>query len=431
MNLMPTALHLLIALPVLFAASSAIGQIDIEEAPISYSDTVDNNSVTALIERYNNADVVLDYHRGYGYLTSLLKELDIDASSQVLVFSKTSLQVRHISPRNPRAIYFNDDTYVGWVRGSDLMEISTSDARLGAAFYKATMNPSAVAFRRANYECLGCHATSMTNGVPGHTVRSVYASRSGEVDPKRISFISTHKSPLSERWGGWYVTGLHGDMEHMGNAFLRGSEFDRTNSSNLKNLRDYIQTIAFLASGSDIVSLMVLEHQTAMHNSFNVANFKVRIAKHDFETASKQSKEDSAELQVIVSNAADVVVKDLLFVDEAKLDSEIKGSVLFQKQFIRRGPFDNDERSLRQFDLKTRLFRYPCSYMVYSRAFKTLEPDLRNAIYDRLKSILLSPNVEVGYQHLTDDDRTAIAEILMQTRPELANRWNSGLDSVD
>lgn len=420
---MPFPIRLLVV--ALFAARSAsiVAQIDIEEAPISYSETQDNNSVTELIERYNTGEVLLDYHRGTGYLRSVLKELDIHSSSQALVFSKTSLQVRHISPRNPRAIYFNDDTYVGWVRGSDLMEISTSDPKLGAAFYKATMSPTAVAIRRANYECLGCHATSMTRGVPGHTVRSVFASRSGEVDPKRKSFISSHKSPLSERWGGWYVTGLHGEAQHMGNAFLRGSELDRSRSGNLENLRDHIQTIVFLAPGSDIVSLMVLEHQTHLHNSFNVANFKVRFAKHDFETGSKQSEADSAELKVVVSNAAATVVDDLLFVDEAKLKSDIKGSILFQKQFTGRGPFDSNDRTLREFDLTTRMFRYPCSYMVYSKAFESLDPDLRNVIYDRLKCVLLSPEPGPAYQHLSHDDRAAISEILLETRPDLAERW--------
>lgn len=420
---MRTALRLLILLSLLPATPQTSAQIDIEEPPISYSNTTGNNAVSALIERYNTGEVSLDYQRGTGYLRPVLKELDIDASTQALVFSKTSLQVRHISPRNPRAIYFNDDTYVGWVRGSDLMEISTSDPKLGAAFYKATMSPTAVAFQRANYECLGCHATSMTQGVPGHMVRSVFASRSGEVDSRKKSFLSTHKSPLLERWGGWYVTGLHGEAKHMGNAFVRGGELDTSDTGNLKSLRDHIQTFAFLSPGSDIVSLMVLEHQTQMHNAFNKANFKVRVAEHDFHIEGEAAEPENPELTAITTTAASTVVEGLLFHGETNLTDTIKGAVLFQQQFERRGPFDDQKRSLRQFDLTTRLFRYPCSYTIYSSAFDSLQPSLRFAIYDQLNEILLSPEAPADFTCLSDELRTSIAEILIATKPELSEHW--------
>src|SRR5690606_34679598 len=152
--------------------------------------------------------------------------------SQTLVFSKTSMQVRYISRRNPRAIYFNDDTYLGWINGSSVVEISTYDPHLGAAFYTVDMAPWRPKFERAGYDCLACHVTSMTGGVPGHTVRSVLPQFDGSVDSQKESFISSDTSPFSQRWGGWYVTGLHGEMTHMGNAYLRGGVLDTSRSSN-------------------------------------------------------------------------------------------------------------------------------------------------------------------------------------------------------
>ena len=137
-------------------------QFDIEEPPIEYSKTVDDNRVTELLTAVKSGETSLKYDRNSGYLKSLLAALNIPVSSQVLVFSKTSMQIKFISPRSPRAIYFNDDTYVGWVQGSSLMGISTNDPKLGAAFYTVRMSPSKPRFQRQLYNCLACHATTMT-----------------------------------------------------------------------------------------------------------------------------------------------------------------------------------------------------------------------------------------------------------------------------
>jgi hypothetical protein len=329
--------------------------------------------VTALIEQVQSGEVKLEYESGTGYLRSLLKELEIPVSSQALVFSKTSMQVRYISPRNPRAIYFNDDVYVGWVRGSPLMEISTSDPNLGAAFYTVNMTPRDASIKRANYDCLACHTTTLTQGVPGHTVRSVSPMVDGTMDAQRPSFVTDHTSPFSERWGGWYVTGRGGDMEHMGNAFLRHGRLETNDNANRMNLRDEFSTIDWLSPYSDIVALMVLEHQTQMHNTFTRANFSVRRAIYDHNVT--YGIEDSGtdhpvlidaenELQAIIAQAAKEVVDFMLFVNEAPLTSEVKGSIVFADEFSKRGPIDSRGRSLRDFDLKKRLFQYPCSYLI-------------------------------------------------------------------
>lgn len=392
--------------------------IDIERAPFSYSDTADGNRVSRLIDQLNSKQIKLDYTREHGYLRSLLEALEIPESSQTLVFSKTSMQVRYISRRNPRAIYFNDDTYLGWVNGSSIVEISTADPKLGAVFYTVDMAPWHPKMQRANYECLGCHATSMTQGIPGHTVRSVLASYDGSVDSQRESFITDDRSPFDERWGGWYVTGLHGEMRHMGNTYLRGGTLDTKANGNRSNVRDEFDSSNYLSPHSDIVALMVLEHQTQMHNTMVRADFSVRQWLHEasqFEPTDESQQEWQLQLQLIAKE----VVDRLLFCDEAKLTSEVKGSIVFANDFTERGPEDEQGRSLRQFDLQSRLFKYPLSFLIYSDAFDALQPCLQKEIHRQLQQVLSGENQSQDYQHLGRQTRSDTLAILRATKDDL------------
>lgn len=388
--------------------------INIEESPFHYSETVGDNRVTRLMQRLANKEVELKYTRERGYLESLLEALDIPQSSQTLVFSKTSLQVRYISRRNPRAIYFNDDTYVGWVNGSSLMEISTADPELGAAFYTVDMAPWRPKIERAYYDCLACHATSMTQGIPGHTIRSVLPSYDGSVDAQAKSYITNDRSPISQRWGGWYVTGIHGDMTHLGNAYLRGGVLDTKGNANRMNLRDDFEAHHYLSPYSDIVALMVLEHQTQMHNAMVRADFFVRKRLHDHEQ-SDASLIDPVEWEAELGLIAGEVVDRILFCDEAKLTDEIRGSVVFVDDFQKPAKRDSQGRSLREFDLKTRMFKYPCSYLIHSDAFSSLEPTLHGEIVRQIRSVLSADQVPTRYRHLSSQDRRNILAILSAT----------------
>ena len=419
--------------------------IDIEKPPFEYSETEDNNRVSRMIAKLESSEIKLDDSSEHAYLRSILAALEIPASSQTLVFSKTSMQVRYISRRNPRAIYFNDDTYVGWVRGSDIMEISTNDPKLGAAFYVVDMSSQHASVQRAYYDCLGCHATSMTQGIPGHTVRSVLPSIDGSVSLQKKSFITDHTSPFSERWGGWYVTGRHGEMKHMGNAVLRGGILDTRRSGNLLSLRDEFNTLDYLSPYSDIVALMVLEHQSQTHNVMTRADFSVRKLLYDHfghaerskhaersEQAERskqagklrdksQTQRDSSEalndeLSTQIDLIAQEVTESMLFCDEAPLTSEVKGSVVFAGQFTRRGPKDHQGRSLREFDMKTRMFKYPCSYLIYSPAFDSMTDPLRNRVIAQMVDVLQGYNNSAKYAHLTPAMRQDILEILGETK---------------
>lgn len=391
--------------------------IDIDQAPFHYLQTPDNNRVSRMIEKVQAKEIELEYSSERGYLESLLAALEIPASSQTLVFSKTSKQVRYISRRNPRAIYFNDDTYLGWINGSSLVEISTYDPQLGAAFYTVDMAPWRAKIERAGYNCLACHVTSMTRGVPGHTVRSVLPKFDGSVDSQKESFISSDTSPLSERWGGWYVTGLHGEMTHMGNAYLRGGTLDTSHSSNRMSVRDEFDTTNYLSSQSDIVALMVLEHQTQMHNTMVRADFYVRKLIHDQEE-NTLSEEETLERKMQLRLIAGDVVERLLFCDEAELTDPVRGSILFTNEFTGRGPQDSQGRSLRDFDLQTRMFRYPCSYLIYSPAFDNLTPMLKEEVIRQLKAILRGEDTSETYHHLDTETRTAILSILQETQDD-------------
>lgn len=416
---------LLATFHILIASHVCYSQFEIEKAPFEYSKTQDQNAVTDLMTKLESGETTLKDESNFGYLRSLLAELGISRHSQSLVFSKTSLQVGYISARNPRAIYFNDDVYVGWVRGSSLLEISTTDPKLGAAFYSAEKVGDHLKIRRRNYTCLGCHATSMTQKVPGHTVRSVFPEQDGGFDFRMKSFVTDHKSPFAERWGGWYVTGTHGDMQHMGNSILVGSSLRTKGNANLTSLRDRFFTFGWLSPYSDIVALMVLEHQTQMHNTFTRNNFAVRLAMFEHESKKETVPSNAQELAATIDRAAEDIANYMLFMGETPLTSEIKPSTRFPKVFAERGPTTSDGRSLRSFNLKTRMFQYPLSYLIYSNAFKTLEPALQDRVYHRLWTILNQKQVPDEFKHLSDDVRLAILEIVRDTKTALPDYWAS------
>ena len=158
---------------------------------------------------------------GTGHLRSLLDRLDINSDSQGLVFSKTSLQRQAISPRRPRAIYFNDEVAVAFVPGSDRIELAAVDPGFGVAFYELVATRGSPPRLARSTSCLQCHHGPATLGVPGLYVGSVFPSPSGEPNFGLGTVVTDHRTPLAERWGGWYVTGTHGAQAHRGNAVAR------------------------------------------------------------------------------------------------------------------------------------------------------------------------------------------------------------------
>ncbi len=337
------------------------------------------------------------------YLRSLLQELKIPIESQVLVFSKTSFQRDLISSERPRAIYFNDDVYVGSVQEAPVLEISVADPVLGPLFYtldqEKTERPK---LESRNTECIQCHGTGMlTDGLPGHMMRSVVTDHDGAPILSSGSYVTTDQSPLSDRWGGWYFTGSLGKQPNMGvnlNARESGNRVDTTR---------------YLSPSSDAVALMVLAHQTRVHNYIAELNAVTRMF-----LGSKTLSDD--EIRNRIDRTIEPLVHAMLFAGEAQLTSPISGSTAFASQFEKRGPYDHQGRSLRQFDLTKRLFRYPCSYLIYSDAFDALSTPVKVRIYQRVIEVLSGRDRTQDFNTLSATDRKAILEILRDTKPDFA-----------
>jgi hypothetical protein len=404
---------------------------DFEGEPIRYSTAPTHNVVTRLEERLSSGKSKLVYEPHFGYLRSLLSEFNVPESSQMLVFSKTSLQRQRIRPRTPRAIYFNDEVYIGFCQNGEVMEISAVDPQLGTVFYTLRQAPAEKPrLVRQGETCLLCHGSSQNQGVPGHLVRSVFADSQGYPVLASGTYRIDQTSPLKHRWGGWYVTGTHGKQTHLGNLIVNGEEneqsVDNSAGMNVTDLAGRLDCSKYLSRHSDIVALMVLEHQAEGHNLIARANFQTRMALYQEAALNRDMGErpdhrwDSTLIRIRA--AGEPLVKYLLFSEEAELTARIKGTSDFASEFAARGPVYKG-RSLREFDLQRRLFKYPCSYLIYSPSFGCLPKPVKDYVLHRIWEVLTEQDKSKEFAHLTTADRLAIREILLGTKPDLPNYW--------
>ena len=426
-------LPILMFLPMIAFASDRF-----EEEPIRYSESVPENAISRLQDRLESGDIDLEHKPGNGYLESVLEALDIDHDSQVLVFSKTSLQVRHIDPRTPRAIYFNDDVYVGTVQNGDVLEISVADGDLGAVFYTLSQRErDHPEFVQQTHNCLQCHASTITRGVPGHVMRSVYADDYGYPILRAGTHITTQNSKFEERWGGWYVTGAHGDGRHMGNSFAVETDddilLDMDAGANWPSLEGKVDTSRYLTNHSDIIALLILEHQTEMHNLMTIAAFETRMALHRQKVTDGLLQRKPGSLSVstkrVIRNVGDKLVRYMLFIDEVEFDDPIVGSTEYAEKFAAMGPRDSEGRSLRDLDLKYRVFEYPLSYLIYSEQFDGLPPEMKDYVYERIWNILNGIDDNSEFLHLTNAKCRDIIEILRETKDDLPDYWHEAANA--
>jgi hypothetical protein len=424
------ALVLMVSLGV-FGLVGAV-RADIDQPPINYSTATPANCISQLQTRLEKGLAKLDFDENQGYLKSVLNELKIPFSSQVLVFSKTSFQAKRIGPKTPRALYFNDDLYVGFCLNGDVLEFSAVDAKLGAVFYTLDQNPAAKPeFSRRTDSCLLCHASSAMHGFPGQLVRSVYPEPDGTPAFNLGSVLVNHTTPFDKRWGGWYVTGTSGKQQHRGNLILKNRfgppPSDNLAGTNLTSLKDKLHIDSYLTPHSDLVALMVLEHQTEMHNRITRANFETRLALYQQAELDAILKRDTEGLTATtksrIKSCCEPLVEYLLFSKEAELSEKVCGTSTFAVDFALRGPKDKKGRSLREFDLQQRLFKYPCSYLIYSETFAKLPREAKDYIYERLWDILHGHPGSSKFDHLTAQDCQAVREILIATLPDLPDYW--------
>jgi hypothetical protein len=435
-NPMPFVRNYLCLALVLFciAGANAHAQVSFDEAPVNYDKGPVDNPITRLQAKLDAGEAKLEYSDRLGYLPSVLENLGISTTSQMLVFSKTSFQLRQISPSTPRSLNFSDDMYIGAVQQGEVVEISAVDARMGAIFYSLpqtkTKNPK---FTRLTHSCTSCHASSLSKGVPGHVVRSVYTASTGHPILSMGTYRTDHTSPLKERWGGWYVTGNSGGQGHLGNVTVEETSdrdsLDLKPGTNAQTLDRWVDTSPYLTPHSDIVALMVLEHQTLMHNFITRANFLTQVTLRDSRIMNKMLERpvdyhsDSTKRRIV--NAGEPLVKYMLFVDEYKLTDPVKGTSGFREHFANLGQRDSKGRSLRDFDLKTRMFKFPCSYLIYSESFDKLPENVKTYVYKRLHEVLTGADQSEEFSHISSANRKAILEILLETKQGLPSDWKS------
>lgn len=370
-----------------------------------YKTTTDSGDVKRLQDRIASGAAALRFEPAHGYLLSLLEQLQVPVSSQLLVASKTSPNKALITPHSPRAIYFNDRVSVAYVPAAELLEIAAADPHLGVAFYtldqKASEKPRLVRDDR----CLECHASAKTLDVPGWMVRSFQTKEDGEVDVLS-GLLVTHRTPIAQRWGGYYVTGTHGSQSHRGNLF--GEE--QHENGNITDLSRFLDVSKYPFKASDITALMVMEHQAYAQTLLTRLAFdsKKALARDELRT---------------VFPLCETVLKYMLFVDEAPIKAPIHGSPEFADWFEHQGPKDKRGRSLRQLDLNTRLFQHPCSYMIYSQSFDALPEPMRRHFYRRLHQVLTGEDKSADFSHLSADQRQTVLQILLDTVDDLPADW--------
>ena len=423
--------HLVVACVLIYGAVQA--DDDFEHPPISYQTSQSHDAVAQLQERLKAGREKLEADSNGSYLKSLLKALKIDESSQCLVFSKTSFQLPYIGPRTPRALYFNDSVYVGSVIGSTILELTAVDPQLGPVFYTFEREQQDYQIIRDRGQCLSCHATSRTERVPGVIVRSIYSDKTGRPRSGSSTYITDHRSPFEQRWGGWYVTGEHGTMRHLGNIFALDREdpqkVDMESGANQTQIPSSVAIGNHLTETSDIVALMVLEHQTRIQNLITRANYETRQASHLDKSMNEAlgRAEDyvSESTQRRIASVGDALIAGLLFADEFELKSEVKGTSGFAESFSSQGPVDSKGRSFYQLDLKSRMFRFPCSYLILSDHFDGLPEAVMQHVQSELQAILFKQKTPPKGVRITSDECDALRDMLNEFRPGWLSKSNN------
>ena len=399
---------------------------------IQYTNGPVDNVVAELNARLEAGELDLRWEGRSGYLRSVLDAFDLRVESQVLAFSPTSFQTEYIEFDNPRAVYFTDNVALGWVRGAEVLEIAAFDRTQGSVFYTLPQTPDEEPRFERRETCLACHLSWDTLGVPGLQVMSMFPL-SKDPNAYASGHFVDHRSRLEDRWGGWYVTGTHGDTAHMGNVEVKDVDDPHATFGVvppvLESMEGRFDIEGYPTPYSDIVALLVLDHQVHMTNLITRIGWEARrVAFRESQVAPEDRgrSTDDGRFREIVDEAAVELVDYLLFVDEAPLPAGIGGAAGFAEAFAARGPHDGGGRTLREISLDGRLFRYPCSYLIYSDAFDALPDVALDAIYRRLWAVLSGEVTGSPYDQLTPADRQAIVEILRETKLGLPDYFTLG-----
>ena len=391
-----------------------VGVLD-EHPAIEYATRPARDPVAVLNRALDAGQVSFSFEPQSGYLRSVLRALKVPIESQMLVLSRTGVQRLFTSPANPRALYYNDSVAVGFIRGSPFLELMAHDPEQGAVFYTLDQRATDLPAFSRQTACLTCHVAAATMEVPGFMTRSLYAGEDGNQRLRLGSHLVDHRTPFEERWGGFFVTGSHGTMRHLGNTVVGANDEPRSlvpgGALNVRTLDGAVDLTGYVSTHSDVAALAVFDHQTRALNLLTRLGWEARVAAHE----GRPVVEAPA-----IAGLVEELVDYLLFVDEAPILGGIKGTSGFAEWFSAQGARDARGRSLHQLDLTTRLMRYPCSYTIYSPAFDALPPPVKAAVYARLRAVLSGADRSPKYTRLSARDRTAVLEILRDTKPDAA-----------
>jgi hypothetical protein len=400
---------------ILAAQGGDLFPASVDHAAIQYSSRPTNDAVAELNKKIQAGQVKLVFDGQRGYLRSVLAALDVPIESQMLVYSPTSFQAEHVTETKPRALYFNDAVAVGWVNGGDVLEMASLDLEQGEIFWTLSQEPHEQPQFVRNNQCLECHLSSSTSGVPGLVVMSMLPLSDNQNEYAQ-GWPVDDRTPIEDRWGGWYVTGARVPLRHLGNVpvyHAPRSYVRATVAPVLATAHEKIESEVYLAPYSDVVALLVLNHQARMTDLLTRLGWEARLSAYN--AASVQRAAAVPRLR----DAAKEVVDYMLFADEARLPSGVKGTSGFAESFSRKGLRDSQGRSLRDLDLEHRLLRYPCSFMIYSPIFDALPAIAKETVYAEMWDILSGKETDQKSARLSLADRTAIIDILRDTKKGL------------
>lgn len=396
--------------------------------PHDYNSIRGRDAMSRLIERASAGGYAFGEETGLPLLRRVLAELGIPESSQVLLFSKTSLQREYIDPENPRAIFFNENGYVSWMPDG-LIEVLMFDPDAGGLFFIEELpeerSDPRVAFVKSR-GCTGCHSGSVTNFLPGPMARSGYVDAGG----KRIGSIPghirmNHGVPLADRWGGFYVTGAHASLGHLGNALARKEQgktvLDRPEAPVLSELSGLFDVSRYPRRDADALALLLFDHQIEAHNLLMELRYRWRLVEYE---RAKSGGEASTIAMEGLERGLRRVVRYLLFADEAPLDgAALAVSSDSRRDFLASRRTDPEGRSLRDLDLGERMFSHRLSYMIDSQAFAEAPRDMRALVYEQLGGILLPEVAPDDFDYFDEGEREAIVSILRATKDDLPPGW--------
>lgn len=407
------------------------GYVPFSESPINYRSDDLSDPVAKLQQRLDRGEATLTYEPEHGYLRSVLKELKIPVDSQTLVFSKTSFQYKKISPEHPRALYFNDDVYIGQVHEGKAIEVVSFDPMQGAIFYLLDEHKvDKPKFERAELDCTQCHIAAGTRGVPGVLLRSIYPTATGTQATSTRTFITDQESEIKNRWGGWYVTGKFTSAPDLslGNGVLA----ENATEGKLTPIAAQFDRKNYLSADSDVVAHLVLAHQTQAHNLITLTNYRVRIAAFQAAKASGGKVVDASAIpegaRAQYERPAEQLLRYLVFSNEASLAGlgfEADDKSDFARDFASHGPRDAKGRSLRDFDLKVHTFRYPCSYLIYTESFDAIPEPAKGYLYHRLFQVLSGEDQSPEFAGISRESKRAALEILLNTKRGLPEEWRN------